>query len=201
MRVKTVFDFRDLDELGENNTRHKLNADYFNCAINLESAKIMNLKNNKTLMNALKRIHKEDMQIAYRKMPFNNRSYCRLINLIRGGMVPVIFHCNVGKDRTGIAAALILLMLGANEEEIIKDYLKTQNIEKFIAKSISKDINFLLRGVITRCIKPVFLADESYIRASLDEIKKRYISAEKFFEAEYQITPDEIKRLREKYTD
>lgn len=34
----------------------------------------------------------------------------------------VVFHCTAGKDRTGILAAVILLLLGVYEEDIIADY-------------------------------------------------------------------------------
>jgi protein-tyrosine phosphatase len=36
---------------------------------------------------------------------------------------PVLFHCSAGKDRTGVAAALLLSALGVSREMIIKDYL------------------------------------------------------------------------------
>lgn len=34
----------------------------------------------------------------------------------------VVFHCTAGKDRTGILAAVLLLALGMEEEDIIADY-------------------------------------------------------------------------------
>ena len=34
----------------------------------------------------------------------------------------VVFHCTGGKDRTGTCAALILLMLGVDEEVVINDH-------------------------------------------------------------------------------
>jgi len=36
---------------------------------------------------------------------------------------PLLFHCAAGKDRTGLAAALILHALGASMETIMEDYL------------------------------------------------------------------------------
>lgn len=36
--------------------------------------------------------------------------------------VPIIFHCSAGKDRTGLAAALILTALGVDREVILADY-------------------------------------------------------------------------------
>ncbi|MCQ2146992.1 MAG: tyrosine-protein phosphatase, partial [Bacteroidales bacterium] len=36
-----------------------------------------------------------------------------------------LFHCTVGKDRAGLVAATVLHILGRSDEEILKDYLKT----------------------------------------------------------------------------
>ncbi len=37
----------------------------------------------------------------------------------------VLWHCTGGKDRTGLAAMLILSALGVDEETVVKDYLLT----------------------------------------------------------------------------
>lgn len=36
-----------------------------------------------------------------------------------------IFHCTAGKDRTGVGAIFLLLLLGVKREQILEDYLKT----------------------------------------------------------------------------
>jgi len=41
------------------------------------------------------------------------------------GNHPVLFHCMVGKDRTGILAAVLLELLGVDEEDIAQDYAMT----------------------------------------------------------------------------
>ena len=43
---------------------------------------------------------------------------------------PVVFHCTAGKDRTGYAAALILLALGVPREVVMQDYLLTNEVFK-----------------------------------------------------------------------
>jgi protein-tyrosine phosphatase len=35
---------------------------------------------------------------------------------------PLVFHCAVGKDRTGMLAAVLLSLLGVAEKDIIEDY-------------------------------------------------------------------------------
>ncbi|KAJ5899407.1 hypothetical protein N7495_004151 [Penicillium taxi] len=39
---------------------------------------------------------------------------------------PFVFHCSLGKDRTGVLAALILLLAGSPANEIIDDYVITR---------------------------------------------------------------------------
>lgn len=38
---------------------------------------------------------------------------------------PVLVHCAMGKDRTGMVVALLLRLLGVDDEEIVADYLRT----------------------------------------------------------------------------
>ena len=41
---------------------------------------------------------------------------------------PLVFHCTAGKDRTGWAAALLLLTLGVPREVVLQDYLLTNAV-------------------------------------------------------------------------
>ena len=62
------------------------------------------------------------MIIAYRDMPYEQaESYREVFRCIADGGVPLILHCSAGKDRTGIAAALLLL--GVPRNQVIETYL------------------------------------------------------------------------------
>jgi protein-tyrosine phosphatase len=41
---------------------------------------------------------------------------------------PVVFHCTAGKDRTGVAAALVLLALGVSREVVMQDFMLTNQL-------------------------------------------------------------------------
>jgi protein-tyrosine phosphatase len=41
---------------------------------------------------------------------------------------PVLFHCAAGKDRTGVAAALVLTALGVTHDVIMEDYLLSNRL-------------------------------------------------------------------------
>lgn len=46
------------------------------------------------------------------------------------GASPCIVHCSAGKDRTGIACALLLSALGVPRETVIEDYAMTQMLRR-----------------------------------------------------------------------
>lgn len=51
--------------------------------------------------------------------------YRRMFAELLNGSAPLVFNCSGGRDRTGIAAALLLTALGVPRETIIQDYLLT----------------------------------------------------------------------------
>lgn len=53
----------------------------------------------------------------------------------RADQLPLLFHCAAGKDRTGVAAALLLGVLGVDDDTIIADYALSQdNMARALAK-------------------------------------------------------------------
>ncbi|MDH3473503.1 MAG: tyrosine-protein phosphatase [Rhodospirillales bacterium] len=51
-----------------------------------------------------------------------------LRRLAEAGRRPALVHCAAGKDRTGVAAALLLRVLGVPREEILEDYQLTNRL-------------------------------------------------------------------------
>jgi protein-tyrosine phosphatase len=41
---------------------------------------------------------------------------------------PLVFHCTAGKDRTGFASALLLTLLGVHWDDVMEDYLRTNEL-------------------------------------------------------------------------
>ncbi|WP_374608837.1 tyrosine-protein phosphatase [Diaphorobacter nitroreducens] len=66
------------------------------------------------------------MQDTYRDfVGANAPRFAALFRLLLESDAPLVFHCTAGKDRTGFAAALILLALGVPREVVMQDYLLT----------------------------------------------------------------------------
>ena len=70
------------------------------------------------------------MQETYRGFVHDNAPrFAELFRLLLDGSnAPLVFHCTAGKDRTGFAAALILLALGVPRGVVMQDYLLTNSL-------------------------------------------------------------------------
>jgi len=51
-----------------------------------------------------------------------------------------LFHCTMGKDRTGVAAALLLSLAGVDDETIVEDYSHSAKLTKHIIEGLSGNI-------------------------------------------------------------
>jgi protein-tyrosine phosphatase len=69
------------------------------------------------------------MQDLYRGL-VNDQAhrYAELFEHLLQAEGPLVFHCTAGKDRTGYAAALVLLALGVTREVVMQDYLLTNQV-------------------------------------------------------------------------
>lgn len=134
---------------------------------------------------------------CYRHMPFGNPAYQVLFDRLLRNDGHVYFHCSAGKDRTGLSAMLIMMALGMTEEDIIGEYMLSNDYLKEINEQIyeSRSIPAQVRPLIA----PLMEVVESNICASLNAIKEKYASFEEFLECEYQIDEAARKKLREIY--
>ena len=69
------------------------------------------------------------MQETYRCFVHDNAPrFAQMFRLLLDNDSPIVFHCTAGKDRTGFAAALILLALGVPRATVMEDYLLTNGL-------------------------------------------------------------------------
>ena len=142
-------------------------------------------------------------QLMYRQMLTGNKAFKELFRALEAGETPILFHCTAGKDRTGAAAMLILLALGASDETICADYARTNlccaaEIEKAMADhaaEIAADPAQKLRWQTSAGVDP---ETAPFV---LRTIRQDYGSAESYLEAEYGLTPARLMRLRRMYLE
>ena len=126
--------------------------------------------------------------MMYGNLPFT-KAYIEMFDVIKKKETPILFHCTAGKDRTGIAAVLILILLGVDEETALDDYeltndYRTAAIDRFLKKmealiGNNDELRHALRGVEG--------VNRENAELSLQRIKDRYGDYETFFKAQYGI--------------
>lgn len=101
--------------------------------------------------------------------------------------VPLMFHCSAGKDRTGMASALVLSALNVEESRIIEDYmLSNQYITEKYAQYIAQYPE----------LKSLFQVKPEFIGAGLQRIKADHGSVENFLKNVLNV---DIEKLRSMY--
>ncbi|GAA3649481.1 tyrosine-protein phosphatase [Microbacterium marinilacus] len=72
----------------------------------------------------------EDLSLAQLYAALLERSGDRIVTAVRGilGAQPVVVHCTVGKDRTGMTVALALAAAGVEEDAVVDDYARTESL-------------------------------------------------------------------------
>ncbi|WP_447642778.1 MULTISPECIES: tyrosine-protein phosphatase [Chitinophagaceae] len=110
----------------------------------------------------------------------------------------VVFHCAGGKDRTGIAAALIEYVLGVDEKHIMEDYLVTNKYRQRYNEEIAQLLH-LKYGVPIARAQLYGLAKPAFLEASFNEIKKKYGSMDHFVTTELGLDQSKIDQLRAMY--
>ena len=158
---------------------------------------------------ALKKEGKENadgsffVETMYERMLFGNKAFKELFRALEAGETPILFHCSAGKDRTGVAARLILLALGASDETICADYLQTNvcrkaEIEARLAAHADEIAKDPRRENFHRSAAGVSPEAAPFV---LRTIRAKYGSAENYLEKEYGLTPARLMRLRRMYLE
>lgn len=113
----------------------------------------------------------------------------------------VLWHCDDGKDRAGLATMLLLSALGADRETITADYLKTNESNAPIIEAIRREYSSLQipQDKLNAMIFASGGVFEYYLTHAFDAIDKKYGSVIAYLQKELELTDPDIAALREKY--
>lgn len=132
-----------------------------------------------------------------------------MLHILENPQEPLLWHCTLGKDRTGIFAALVLKLCGVNDGEIVKDYaLTTQGLGKwreylvkrlmdgaggeYVQKS-SEDANQIARRPPTREEAERIIGSHAEdMVAFLEMLEDKFGGAKNYFETCCNLTSDQL---------
>lgn len=143
----------------------------------------------------------DSMVALYRELPeWMGPRIGGMFSAIANGDVPMVVHCAAGKDRTGVAVAVLLRSLGVPEETAIEDYLLTNtsgNFEEFIrsrhqAQMGVADSHTPLLSMPEEMRRVLFSADPAFLQAAFEKIG----DVEGYLVGTAGVTPAVLDRVR-----
>jgi protein-tyrosine phosphatase len=85
---------------------------------------------------------------------------------------PTVFHCTAGKDRTGLVAAVVLRLLGIEDDAIVADYMASApNMPRMLERFASWP---RYRDYLAKMPSQVYAVNEAPIRRFLAELDKQF---------------------------
>lgn len=110
-----------------------------------------------------------------------------------------LVHCAAGKDRTGFAAAIVLLALGVPEEVVLRDYLMTARHFSPARELRRIREKYQMDDLPEEAIRPMLEVHEDYLSAALGAIAEQYPSVEDYLAEQLGVGESELAELRGRY--
>ncbi len=145
--------------------------------------------------------------LAFETMPIANadglkRMFDVLIDDDDGGAA--LFHCTAGKDRTGIAGALIMLALAMPEEAIFEDFLLTNRAVDIdvraveVAEQVSERTG---RTVTPKAVHPLIGVEPDFLKAAFGVMGQEYGSVDAYLTNAMGLTPERREKLQTRFLE
>ena len=112
----------------------------------------------------------------------------------------VLWHCTDGKDRAGLAAALLLSALGADMKTILDDYMLTNVYNANRIDAIKSKYSDCTQEKLDAMIFAGGGVIDSYLINAFSSINKQFGSVEGYLTDGLGLNRSDLIRLREKYT-
>ena len=110
-----------------------------------------------------------------------------------------LVHCAAGKDRTGFAAALVLLALGVPRSVVMEDYLLTGRYFRPDAEISRLRRKYGMDNLESEAILPMLEVHRDYLERALAAIADNFGSVEAYLEEALRVGPAELAELRGRY--
>lgn len=136
------------------------------------------------------------MTETYRGLAFEPRHvdlYARYFEALAQARGAVLIHCAAGKDRTGVLAALTHVLLGVHPDDVMADYLLTNEAARLdartpeIAEVIARTYG---REPSLAAVRAFLGVEADFLDAAFDEIEARHGSVEAYLETVLGVSPD-----------
>jgi protein-tyrosine phosphatase len=141
---------------------------------------------------------RDSMFEIYRALPYEQtKSYRELLSRIARGRIPILFNCSAGKDRTGLATALILSILGVPRDVIDEDYLLSNAVLDGLIEYMKSSPKY--RQMATERLDlamPMLRVESEYLDTSFAVIERDHGTVERYLDEALGIDAEEQNAIR-----
>lgn len=202
LKIKYFFDFRDVQEANIRPDPMIEGIKYERVAANNYVQEAPTNYTIEDVAHTYKEFNGDTLKKMYASMTVQNPAYKRLLEIIQEPTnLGLVQHCAVGKDRTGIGSALILLALDVPKETIIEDYLLSNEQLKSLHEVILAKLDGINDPVILQTAKDLLTAKEEYIESFFTAISKNYRDSSAYLLQEYNLDIGKREKLMELYLE
>ncbi|MFT6589328.1 MAG: protein-tyrosine phosphatase [Rhodoferax sp.] len=128
------------------------------------------------------------MQETYRAFVNDNAPrFAELFAHLLDSDAPLVFHCTAGKDRTGFAAAMILLALGVPRPVVMQDYLLTNTLLRMDRAPAY--------GIPPEVMQVLWRVQTEFLDAALHAVEVDHGGAEAYLARQLGVGPSARQRL------
>ncbi|MFN0094223.1 MAG: tyrosine-protein phosphatase [Dehalococcoidia bacterium] len=179
--VRTVIDFRNALELDRDGLAPLADHGITHVHLPIEGSTVLTPEERKVVWEEM-RLLQRDWTAAYQKILTDRPDvYVAFFAAIAApGHLPAVFHCSAGRDRTGIAAALVLGLAGVDDDQIVEDYHLTgaylpRHVERFAG-------HYTMMGMTPEEFARVLETDAAHMRRLLEGLRSEHGSVRSFLE-------------------
>jgi len=112
---------------------------------------------------------------------------------------PALIHCTTGKDRTGWGTAVLLTLLGVSDDDVMRDYLLT-NDELLPALAPIFD-RVAAAGADPELLRPVLGVRREYLETGFDEMTSRFGDVEGYFRSGLGLDEATVAALKDAFVE
>lgn len=112
-------------------------------------------------------------------------------------VLPAVIHCTAGKDRTGVAVAMVLSAVGVDDEAIADEYAAGSGQVAAVMERLRGMASY--RNTVDRLPPAANITPREYMLRFLQGVRESYGSPRDFLLAN-DVTPEDLDRLRDALT-
>lgn len=114
----------------------------------------------------------------------------------------VLWHCTAGKDRTGIAAALLETVLGVPRDLVVEDYLASNRYSEPVPAQLVEKLGRMgLAKSAGAFLKAMYGVTEQNLLRAFSAIDQGWGSLDAYLQKELGVGPEQVRHLRELYLE